>query len=72
MDEFEKALAYAKAQDEVIIKKGARPRGCDKAKVIRVIETRAIRGHGTTDDPTRYVIQYWSLNGKLLAEKDEI
>ena len=72
MDEFEKALAVAKARDEAIIKNGARPRGCDSAKIITVIETRSIRGHGITNDPVREVVQYWSADGSLLAENDPV
>lgn len=72
MDEFEKALATAKAQDEVAIKKGVRPRGCDSARIITVIETRSIRGHGITNDPVREVVQYWSTDGDLLAESDPV
>ena len=45
-------------------------RGTDSAKVIQVIETTALRGSGTNEDPSRIVIQYWSLEGKLLAEND--
>lgn len=48
----------------------ARPRGTDSAKLIPVIETRSLRGRGTEDDVCREVIQYWDLNGKLLAEND--
>lgn len=48
----------------------ARPRGVDSAKVIQVIETKTLRGNGTEGDPFRYVIQYWSFGGCLLAEKD--
>ena len=48
----------------------ARPRGTDSARVIQVIETNAIRGRGTTDDPVRGVLQYWSMEGILLAEND--
>ena len=51
--------------------RGARPRACDHARVIQVIETQAIRGHGISeDDPVRLVIQYWDFDGLLLAEKD--
>lgn len=51
----------------------ARPRGTDKAKVIKVIETTSIRGSGKTpEDMCRIVRQYWSLDGKLLAENDPI
>ena len=42
----------------------------DHARVIHVIETTLERrGNGTTD-PIRVVRQYWSLDGKLLAEYD--
>lgn len=47
-----------------------RPRGTDGAKVIQVIETRALRGLGTEDDMCREVRQYWDFDGKLLAEND--
>lgn len=51
--------------------KGARPRACDGARVVNVIETRAIRGLGIDDsDPVRLVLQYWDFEGNLLAEKD--
>lgn len=45
------------------------PRG---VKVVRVIEVRAIRGEGTEKDPVREVVQFWSFDGMLLAEKDEL
>lgn len=48
----------------------ARPRGTDEARVIPVIETKAIRGDGTEGDLCRPVRQYWNLNGELLAESD--
>lgn len=50
--------------------KTVRPRGTDSAKVIQVIETKSIRGSGNEDDFCREVTQYWSLDGKLLAECD--
>lgn len=46
------------------------PRGCDGAKVIQVIKTEALRGSGVHPDVARRVIQYWSLDGQLLAEND--
>lgn len=49
-----------------------RPRGTDIAKIIPVIKTESLRGEGTEKDPCRTVIQYWSLNGELLAEKDPL
>lgn len=40
------------------------------ARVISVIETMLeLRGDGKTD-PYRRIIQYWSLDGQLLAEVD--
>lgn len=47
-----------------------RPRGTDSARVIQVIETKAMRGDGTDKDMCREVVQYWDFEGKLLAEKD--
>lgn len=48
----------------------ARPRGTDKAKVIQVIVTEALRGEGTKTDVCRCVMQYWDFDGRLLAEND--
>lgn len=42
------------------------------AKVIQVIETEVTRGKGVDDDPLRGVMQYWSLDGELLAESDPL
>ena len=47
-----------------------RPDGTRSACVIQVIETVALRGHGTPDDVVREVRQYWDFEGNLLAEKD--
>ena len=44
-------------------------RGCDSAKIEQVIVTRALKGSGTENDPIREVVQYWTLDGKLLCEK---
>lgn len=41
-----------------------------KAEIIRVIHTISSKGKGTADDMGRLVDQYWSFNGKLLAERD--
>jgi len=46
------------------------PRGCDSARVISVIETQSARGSGAADQPTRVVVEYWSLAGEKLAERD--
>lgn len=40
------------------------------AKVIQVIDTTKRRGKGIDGDPMRIIQQYWSLEGKLLAEVD--
>jgi hypothetical protein len=39
-------------------------------RIIDVIQASIKRGKGTDDDPMRHVIQYWSLDGYLLAEYD--
>lgn len=52
--------------------KTVRPKGTDGAKVIKVIETRSIRGFGTQADVCREVKQYWNFDGNLLAEHDPI
>ena len=49
-----------------------RVEGTKAAKVIAVIETKALRGSGTKEDPTREITQYWDLNGHFLAEIDEV
>lgn len=46
------------------------PRGTDSAKIIRVIETKSLRGDGTEKDPCRIVTQYWDFKGHFLAEND--
>ena len=53
-------------------KNTVRPRGTDSARVIQVIETKSIRGTGSEIDICREVIQYWDLEGKLLAEDDPV
>lgn len=50
--------------------KGLFPRGCDSARVIQVIETKSARGSGKAEQPVRIVTEYWSLDGKKLAEND--
>jgi len=42
----------------------------NKVEIITVIKTYLeLRGNGK-DDPFRRITQYWTLDGKLLAEKD--
>lgn len=41
-------------------------------RMLQVIETDLERrGDGTKDDPIRRVVQYWSTDGQLLAERDD-
>lgn len=47
-----------------------RPDGTRKARVIQVIETKALKGLGTEKDPAREVTQYWDLDGNRLAISD--
>ena len=42
----------------------------ETAELIQVIHLRKRRGKGTTEDVVRMVDQYWSVDGKLLAERD--
>lgn len=42
-----------------------------EAEVIQVIRTKLLRrGKGKDYDPIRIIEQFWSLDGKLLAEND--
>lgn len=43
-----------------------------QVETIPVIYVLSRRGDGTNDNPVRHVHQYWSEEGNLLAEKDEI
>lgn len=47
-----------------------RPDGTRKARVIQVIETKALKGLGTDKDPAREVTQYWDFDGNRLAISD--
>lgn len=44
--------------------------GMDQARLIEVIETTLTRRGNGKDDPIRVVTQYWSKDGRLLAEND--
>lgn len=48
------------------------PRGVDSAKIILAIETKSVIGNGTKCQPSRIVTEYWTLEGKKLAENDPI
>lgn len=42
-------------------------------KVIQVIETNLrTRGDGTSKNPIRNIVEYWTLDGRLLAEVDPV
>ena len=41
-------------------------------RVIQVIESRITRGVGTQANPFRAVMQYHTLDGELLAERDTL
>ena len=45
---------------------------CKRAEVTVVIKTTTLIGTGTENDPAREVVQYWTLDGKLLATNDPI
>ena len=53
-------------------KETVRPRGTDKAKVVKVIRTQSLIGRGTPEDPVRIIYQYWDFKGKLLASHDTL
>lgn len=48
---------------------GIRARGTDSARVIAVIETIALKGCGTEEEPAHLIKQYWDFEGNLLAEQ---
>lgn len=43
-----------------------------KAMLMEVIYVETARGSGHPDNPVRTVLQYWSKDGRLLAEYDTI
>lgn len=49
-----------------------RPRGTDKAEVVKVIKTTSLLGQGIPEDPVRYIYQYWDFEGNLLAKHDTL
>jgi hypothetical protein len=44
----------------------------NQAEVIQVIRTMESHGKGTHDNPHRFVLQYWSVGGTLLAVYDPV
>lgn len=49
-----------------------RNKGVWSAEVISVIQTKITVGEGTKENPARYYYQYWSLDGEILATKDDL
>lgn len=49
-----------------------RPTGTDKARIEVVIVTESKRGAGTPNDVSRYVREYWTLDGVKVAEYDPV
>ena len=45
-------------------------RGVDSVRVLSVVEIKTTIGAGTDTDLSRQLIQYWDLEGRLLAEYD--
>ncbi len=43
----------------------------DEIKLKKIICVKCIKGDGTKKNPTRFVYQYWTLNGKFLVECDD-
>lgn len=46
------------------------PPAMDSVRVLEVVETTLTRRGNGKDDPVRIVTQYWSKDGRLLAEVD--
>ncbi len=43
----------------------------EKIKIQKVICVKCTKGDGTEKNPTRFVYQYWTLDGKFLVECDD-
>lgn len=44
----------------------------EKAEVVEVIVVKAAVGSGTAEDPNRFISEFWSKDGKLLAIADPL
>lgn len=44
----------------------------EEMKLVEVIRAQVMRGRGTPDDPHRTIVQFWSVDGELLAEDDRL
>ena len=40
------------------------------ARIVKLIQTEITKGNGTSTDPYRRVVQYWTKEGELLWEDD--
>ncbi len=56
--------------NEIKLKPRLRLTGTGSAEVIQVIKTVTKTGNGTREDMNRFLTQYWSLDGELLAQFD--
>lgn len=41
-------------------------------RVIQVIEVNACKGSGVDEDPFRWVTEYWTFDGKKIADTDTL
>lgn len=41
----------------------------ETTSIVSIIRSVRTIGAGVPDDPVRTIVQYWSLNGELLAER---
>ena len=44
----------------------------EKAQLVEVIKIELDKGEGTEKSPFRGVVQYWTLDGKLITEIDKL
>ena len=44
----------------------------EKAQLVEVIKIELGKGEGTEKSPFRVVVQYWTLDGKLITEIDKL
>ena len=45
--------------------------GCKEAKTVTVIKTVTVVGNGTEENPVRRVVEYWTLDGRLLCSTND-
>lgn len=66
---LEKKEALGRDDQGYEVKTG-RVSGCFSAEIVSVIKTVTRTGDGTGQNPNRFVTEYWSLQGELLAMND--